>query len=154
MKVPHKCSDEEEEPIIYSYEDLKRHIVTECPIFNYKCLLCKESIDIKQKPEEMEFSRLRQNSQPQSPLKKEKEMIKPKSKLIETPSKVDKMGDQIRSDSPVQFDKLGDKLVEVDKMGDPIREENSSNSEDQQFDDLEVAVHKGMCYESLCDHYR
>ena len=38
-------------------------------------------------------------------------------------------------------------------MGDAINPMNSSNSEDED-EGNDLAPIKGMCYESLCDHYR
>ena len=33
MKVPHKCTKDQEDPVIYHYEELKKHIVTGCKTF-------------------------------------------------------------------------------------------------------------------------
>ena len=66
--------------------------------------------------------------------------------MIETPSKL-----KSEDDNLVQFDKMGDKIAEIDKMGDVINPMNSSNSEDE---GMELAPIKGMCYESLSEHYK
>ena len=47
MKVPHKCSKEQEEPIIYHYEELKKHITSSCKAFQYDCRLCEQAADVE-----------------------------------------------------------------------------------------------------------
>lgn len=47
MKVPHKCTQEQAEPTIYQYEELKKHIVTNCKAFQYNCTLCEQREDVK-----------------------------------------------------------------------------------------------------------
>ena len=48
LKVNHKCSSKE--PIKYKYDDLKRHLLSECDHFQYECRLC--AMVVNQRSEE------------------------------------------------------------------------------------------------------
>ena len=43
LNVKHVCSDKKDEGKVYSYKELKVHILSECSSFKYQCILCKNA---------------------------------------------------------------------------------------------------------------